>query len=318
MKQSLGGFRAALLAGWIALSAAGFVYARSKGYPTWIAVPVLAAFLVEYLFYLVPGFPEIRVRFERGLPWFLVLSFIAPYVLYATNTDQFRWWAFVQAASLATALSLWYKILPPAPLSDAAFLILVAVAVLRGYLDPIYTSPLKGLHLEILGYLALRRLCIMVMLVERRVPSIGFGFLPNFAEWKIGVRHFLYFLIVAVPLAWVTRLVRLGPGMPVWKIVGIFIGVLWVLALPEEFFFRGLLQQWLAQWTGSPAFALAGASILFGAVHLGFRGFPNWRFALAAAVAGWFYGRAYRQAGSIRASMVTHALVVTLWRAWFV
>ena len=113
------------------------------------------------------------MRFERGLPWFLILSFIAPYVLYATNTDQFRWWALVQAASLATALSLWYKILPPAPLPDAAFLILVAVVVLRGYLDPIYTSPLKGLHLEILGYLALRRLCIMVMLVERRVPGIG-------------------------------------------------------------------------------------------------------------------------------------------------
>jgi len=112
--------------------------------------------------------------------------------------------------------------------------------------------------------------------------------------------------------------VRLGPGMPLWKIAATFVGVLWVVALSEEFFFRGLLQQWMVEWTGRPAVALASTSVLFGAVHLGFRVFPNWRFALAAAVAGWFYGRAYQQGQSIRASMVTHALVVTLWRAWFV
>ncbi|MDP9115318.1 MAG: hypothetical protein M3O20_16765 [Acidobacteriota bacterium] len=36
-----------------------------------------------------------------------------------------------------------------------------------------------------------------------------------------------------------------------------------------------------------------------------------------AAVAGVFYGLAYRQARSIRASMVTHALTVTAWRLFF-
>jgi membrane protease YdiL (CAAX protease family) len=158
----------------------------------------------------------------------------------------------------------------------------------------------------------------MVMLVERRVAGIGFGFLPSRAEWVTGLKHFGYFLIAGVPLAWATRLVRLGPVMPVWKIAATFLGMLWVVALSEEFFFRGLLQHWIAEWTGRPALALAAASILFGAVHLGFRGFPNWRFALAAAVAGWFYGRAYQQAQSIRASMVTHAMVVTLWRTFFV
>ncbi len=318
MKQSLGGFRAAVLAGWIALSAAGLLYARLKGIPTWIAVPVLAAFLVEYPFYLVPGFAEVRERCARHLPFFLVVSFLAPYAIYALNTGQFRWWAFVQLAALATALSLWYKILPAVPLADGAFLALVAAVVLRGYLDPIYTSPVKGLHLEILGHVALTRLCAMVMLVDRRVTGIGFGFIPTWAEWKTGMRHFIYFLIVAIPLVRVTHLLRLGPLVSLGKIAAIFLGMLWVVALGEEFFFRGLLQQWIAQWTSRPASALVVASILFGAVHLGFRGFPNWRFALAAAVAGWFYGRAYQQAGSIRASMVTHALVVTVWRAWFV
>jgi membrane protease YdiL (CAAX protease family) len=317
MTKSLGGFRAALLAGWTALSAAGLLYARSKGIPAWTALPVLAAFLVEYPFYLVPAFEGVRTRFEHSPAW-LVASFLAPYVLYASNTGQFRWWALAQLAALAIALSLWYQIFPAAPLADGAFLALVAAVVLRGYFEPIYTSPWRGLHLEILGHVALTRLCAMVMLLERRVPHVGYGFMPSLAEWKTGLRHFAYFLIAGIPLAWATRLVRLGPGMPVWKIAATFLGMLWVVALSEEFFFRGLLQQWMVEWTGHPARGLAGASILFGAAHLGFRGFPNWKFALAAAVAGWFYGRAYQQGQSIRASMVTHALVVTVWRAWFV
>jgi len=317
MNQSLGGFRAALLAGWAALSAAGLLYARSKGIPAWAAIPILAAFLVEYPFYLLPGFPAAARLFEQRLPLFLIVSFVAPYVVYAANTGQFRWWALAQLAALAAALSLWYVVLPPAPPVDAAFLVLVAAVVLRKYLIPIYTSPIAGLHIESLGHLALIRLCAMVMLFERRVAGIGFGFLPSRQDWRIGIRHFLYFLIAGIPLVWATGLAHFGPVMPLWKIAATFLGVLWVLALSEEFFFRGLLQQWLTQWTGSPTMALAGAAIAFGSVHLGFRSFPNWKFALAAAVAGFFYGRAYSQAKSIRASMVTHALVVTMWRALF-
>ena len=318
MNQSLGGFRAALLAGWTALSAAGWLYARSKGIPAWVAVPVLAAFLVEYPFYLVPAFEQVRERFAARLPLMVVVSFVAPYVIYAANTGEFRWRAFAQLAALAIALGLWYRILPAKPLADGAFLILVAAVVLRGYFNKIYTSPLPGLHLEILGHVGLIRVCAMVMLVERRVPGVRYGFLPDWTEWKIGMRHFFYFLVVGAPLAWFTRLVRLGPGMPLWKIAATLVGILWVVALSEEFFFRGLLQQWVVQWTGSATAGLAIASILFGAAHLGFRGFPNWKFALAAGVAGIFYGLAYRKGDSIRASMVTHALVVTLWRALFV
>ncbi len=318
MNKSLGGFRAALLAGWTALSAAGLLYARAKNIPAWVAVPVLAAFLIEYPFYLVPAFEDVRERFARVLPWFVTVTFVAPYFIYAANTGQFRWLALAQLAALAVALGLWYRILPAAPVTDGAFVVLVAAVILRGYFDRIYTSPAAGLHLEILGHVGLTRVCAMVMLVERRVPGMRYGFVPSLAEWKIGFRNFVYFLIVAAPLVWVTQMVRLGPGMALWKIAATFLGMLWVVALSEEFFFRGLLQHWLVEWTGSAQGGMVWAAILFGTVHLGFRGFPNWRFAVAAAVAGWFYGRAYRQARSIRASMVTHALVVTLWRAVFV
>ena len=315
MNRSLGAFRAAWLAGWVALSAGGVLYARAKGIPAWAAIPILAAFLIEYPFYLVPGFEAVRERWARWLPWLLVVSFVLPYVMYAANTGQFRWWGLAQLAALATGISLWYIVLPRAPLTDGAFLILIAGVVLGKYLDRIYTSPLAGVPVEILGHLALIRACAMVMLIERRVADTRFGFVPSWREWKIGLRHGIYFLATGIPLAWAIGLLRLGSIMPFWKIAATFLGILWVVALSEEFFFRGLLQQWLTRWTGNASLGLAGAAILFGAAHLGFRGFPNWRFMLLAAVAGLFYGRAYSQAKSIRASLVTHALVVTLWRA---
>jgi len=78
------------------------------------------------------------------------------------------------------------------------------------------------------------------------------------------------------------------------------------------------LQQWLERWTGRTQVAIIAASLLYGAAHLSFRGFPNWRMAAVDAVLGWFCGMAYQRTGSIRSSMVTHALVVTLWRTLFI
>jgi membrane protease YdiL (CAAX protease family) len=90
-----------------------------------------------------------------------------------------------------------------------------------------------------------------------------------------------------------------------------------VLSLSEEFLVRGVLQQWIEDWTLSRSGALLIASAIFGLLHLWMGGFPNWKWAIVAGVLGWFCGRARNQAGSIRASMVTHALVATTWRAFF-
>ena len=54
-----------------------------------------------------------------------------------------------------------------------------------------------------------------------------------------------------------------------------------------------------------------------GAVHLPFGGqFPNWKFAALAAVAHLGYGIAFQKGKGVRAAMVTHALVVTVWRVF--
>ena len=55
-------------------------------------------------------------------------------------------------------------------------------------------------------------------------------------------------------------------------------------------------------------------AILFGLSHFNKRtaGF-NWRYVVLAAIAGIFYGRAWRSRRRVAASAITHASVDTLW-----
>jgi len=323
MTQSPGRFRAALLIGWVTLGAAGLVYARVKDIPTWAALPVLAAFLVEYPFYLLPGFPELRQRLDgKAFPFFLAISVLLPYCACYGITGQLPWMGVVRLAALALALGLWYVVLPVAIVTDVAFLALVAAILIGKYFDPIYPAPYPGLKISILGHIALIHMSVLVLLVERRVHETGFGFLPSRREWRIGALHYLGFLPLAALVAFPLKAVHLASPAPLWKTAGVFLAWLLVVGLFEEFLARGVLQQWLEEWTWNRTAALWLTSAIFGLVHLWFTGggrtFPNWRWALIAGVLGWFCGHARNQAGSIRAGVVTHALVVTTWRAFFV
>jgi hypothetical protein len=312
------------LIGWAALTVAGWWYAGAKNIPGWAAVPVVAAFLLEFSFYLVPGFESVRRRLEARLSrprlaaW-MTLSGLVPYAIYTAGTGLFRWDSLALVFGIAAGLSFWFVALRPGRPADVGLVFALAAIVLAKALDPLYPSPVPQIKdLDVLGQLMLIRLAALAMLSLRHVKGVGFGFVPRRREWSIGIRQFLWFLPLGFPLAVAFGVIRWTPGeFDPLKAVLVFAGILWVVALSEEFFFRGLLQQWVRDFTGSPHVALVLTSIAFGLAHLPFRGFPNWKFALVAAIAGWFYGRAYQQAGSIRASMVTHALVVTTWRSVF-
>ncbi len=181
----------------------------------------------------------------------------------------------------------------------------------------IYTSPIPKVPLDLLGNVMFMRLAILVLLVERRAEGTGFGFVPTRAELKVGLRYFLLLLPVCFPLAWALGVLRLPMRHPGWSALAVLLGMFWVVALTEEFFFRGILQQSIGRETHARWAGLVLASALFGACHLWFRAFPNWRMALVAGVAGLFYGLAFQKAGGIRASMVSHALTATAFRVLF-
>lgn len=322
MVQSLRGFLAVVLAGWLSLSAAGILYARYQGIPNQAAFPVVAAFLVAFPFYLVPAFPRLVEQIGGArLPVYVLAAALLPYLTGCLGGGiVFRWDGLARLAAMALGLGFWYPLAGgPSTFADLAFLATIPLVLLTNYLETIYVAAIPALKKDLieLGHLTLIEMAVPVLMVARGVRT-RYGFLPTRAEWSIGLRHYLYFAAVGFPLGLALKAVHFTAPAPLWKIVATFLGFFWVIALSEEFFVRGVLQGWLEQWTRRASVALAVTSILFGAAHLFFRFFPNWRWALLNAILGWCCGHARNQAGGIRAGVVTHALVVTTWRAFLV
>jgi membrane protease YdiL (CAAX protease family) len=311
---------------WAAGAVAALFYAQDRGIPWATALAVLPAFLLEVTLYFAMGVERLRLRLEKlppaGVATALVVAAAAPYALASLALRNFSWHSLGVIAALAVVAAFWYVVFPHQTAVDVLFLIFIAAVWLARAIPPLYATPLAALPLGFLGQLMWFRTGIFAILSVRRMKNIGFGFWPAAREWKIGALYFAGLAPVAAAAGWALHFARPHLRYASWErttLIGMatFFGILWVVALGEEFFFRGLLQQWIAGWLRSDWAGLMLAALLFGSVHLWYRVFPNWRFASLAAVAGLFYGMAYRQARSIRASMVTHALTVTAWRLFF-
>ncbi|HET8546843.1 MAG TPA: CPBP family intramembrane glutamic endopeptidase [Bryobacteraceae bacterium] len=325
MKPMLGGLRgfALAVAGlWIVLGIAAWPYSQDQNIPRWILLAVLPAFLIEAALYLAAGLESTRRHLEQlpapRLALLMTLSAPLPLAIYMLSTGVWDSWSFAAVLGLAMAASWWFILLPRNAAVDIGFLALLAAPIIADLFKRIYPAPTPKIAVQILGVSMWVRTGMLAILSIRRMEGIGFGFVPRAREWLIGVRYFAYFLPIGAALAAGLAFIRPeAPSLSLRTVVltiATFAGVLWVLALSEEFFFRGILQQQLSRWLRSEWAGLICASILFGLVHLWFRAFPNWRFALLATVAGVFYGLAYMRGRSIRPAMVTHALVVTTWK----
>lgn len=325
MQNSLRGFATILLLLWVLLCIGAWYYSNLHDIPTRIVVAVLPAFLVEAGLYLAAGVPATRRLLERvGTPTrialLMTISALIPYAIYAFGTGLFRPVSAAALAGLAALVSFWYLVLKPSSPADIGLLVLMAVVYVAKVFDWIYPDPAPRVTMMILGRLMWIRIGILSILCIRRMGGIGFGWAPTRREWATGFLNFLYFLPLGLIPAVLLHFVRPQIVPITFKVlviaVATFLGTLWVLAAMEEFFFRGVLQQMLTRKLKSAVLGIVITSLLFGSVHLWYRTFPNWRFAALAAIAGLFYGRAYLQTGSVRASMVTHALVVTTWRVF--
>ena len=309
----------------MAACAAAYFYSQQKGIPRGVALALLPAFLVELALYIMPGFAGVR-RALAALPaavLALLLSGAAmvPYVLATVPLGAFHLASLLAVGAIAAVIAFWYVPLKPRLATDLLFLTVIAAVFLSHAFRTLYPAPARTLPLEVLGRLMWVHTGVIAVLCIRGLEA-GFGFVPQPREWRIGILLTLCFVPVAALLGYLLHVARWHPiiawswSLPV-LVLGRFLGVLWVLALAEEFFVRGFLQQILSRGLRSETAGIAVTSLIFGALHLPFGAFPNWRFAALAATAGLFYGVAFAKTRSIRAPMVMHALVVTAWQLFF-
>jgi membrane protease YdiL (CAAX protease family) len=160
---------------------------------------------------------------------------------------------------------------------------------------------------------------IVAFVVWNRTPLTGFRFEWDRMVIRAGVVNFAIFAIIAIPLGIAIDFIhysfRLSKLLPAPAALA---GIFFFTALPEEFLFRGLIQNWIERTTKRPTISLAIAAVIFGASHLN-NGppIPNYRYFLLASIAGIFYGRAWRSTGSLMSSSFTHTLVDTCWSLFF-
>jgi membrane protease YdiL (CAAX protease family) len=164
-------------------------------------------------------------------------------------------------------------------------------------------------------------------LVVRRLEGVGYSFIPRARDFYTAIREWLFFFPLAMAIGFAVHFIQFYPRRPSLGHVADALLITFLLtAIPEELFFRGVLQNLLEPRMGKAA-ALILASCLFGLSHFHKVGSTtgavsagtlfNWRYVILAAIAGVFYGRAWRARRTLFASALTHTLVDVVWSLWF-
>ena len=274
-----------------------------------ILLPMLgAAFFPARVTVLADALP----RFARlGAPALLCV----PYALITVSLGDFRWaWLALYAllpVAIAVLLSQARSADPDARGNWRDYLIL---AVLGLAVDLRWLEPAWPHGLAAAGKMLLLDAGIYGFLGVRHLDGVGFDLRLRWRDAGIGLREFCYYAPIAIPLGLGLGFLHLHPfwPSPLWAI-GAYLFTFLFIAIPEELFFRGWLQNLLERRISRTAALLVTAAI-FGLAHWNKRTTNfNWRYVLLAALAGIFYGRSWRSQRRVGASAITHATVDTVW-----
>ena len=309
---------------WAGLLAFGAFYGTLLGYggPHFaVSMAVCAALLAGQLFCAVAGVRErMLALLGRTNGWLAVLLPLAAFLIYAALANGTGWigfaggivYALIPAALLASAGER-----PPGAWQDYVALVAIWIAVELRALHQLWPYPPQLTHT--LTILFALNVALAAFVFVRRLDGIGYSI-----EWGRGFSfnilfHFLVFAAIAVPLGEVIGFLHFDPSLARLRSLPLAaLGILFFTAWPEEFLFRGLLQNLLARTLKNPWAGSIVAAIIFGFTHINNGGFPNWRYFLLASIAGIFYGRVWMKTDSIFASCLVHALVDITWHALFI
>ena len=284
-----------------------------------IALGVAALLLAFELFLAAPGVLEFAQRSLNGRGALLApLVPLFAVVIYSFGvTGNLRWAvagaAYAVVPSLLLASSAGKS---PGTWEDYAAAAVLWIPVQFHWMYRFFPFPAPLTHtLSILMALGTG---VAGFVVVRRLEGIGYA-----VEWRRGFAwnfgsHFLVYAAIAIFLGLKIGFLTFAPSLMRGPSLSVTVlGVLFFTAWPEEFLFRGILQNLFAktfrnQWAG-----LGVASAIFGLSHIVHAPYPNWKYVLMATIAGCFYGRAWMKTRSLVPGTLVHASVDILWHILF-
>lgn len=282
---------------------------------------VIAAVLALTPYFTAAFFPAWATGRARRLPGWAQVAAPAllgvPYLLVSLDAGSFTWQWLAVYVLLPVVIALVARLAPENARTiwpQLAILLVLGLSVDLRWFEAAWPA-----HLSVFNKVLLLDAGIYAFAALRPIEGAGFDLRLRRCDVSIGLRQFLYYLPIALvlglalgflhahPLTW-GEVVRL-PG----RLAFAWIFTFFFIAVPEELFFRGWVQNLLERRMGRTG-ALVVTAILFGLAHFNKRAVHfNWRYVLLAAIAGVFYGRAWREQRRVGASAVTHATVDSVW-----
>jgi len=294
---------------------------RGYGGPAFaVALACFGALFAVQVGFAAEGVTERLAAAVQPVRAALPLAPFLVYVAYALGAGVVQWWliAIVLAYALAPGLLLltagsrakgcW---------QDYAAALCIWMPAEWHKLQTAFPYPAKGLSHPLWAAYAIS-VGLIAFLLVRRLDGIGYRVAWG-RGWGTAVLVNLgWFVALAIVVGQWIGFIHFAPSWERARALPLVaLGILVFNAWPEEFLFRGLIQNLLSTSLRSEVAGLVVASVIFGLAHLNNGGFPNWRYALLATFAGLAYGSAWRKTRSIFASALVHAGVNTLWFALF-
>ena len=283
---------------------------------------LIAALLTLAPFLAVAFFPQAIGAWVRRFPTWAQLAAPAvlcvPYLLVACGAGIFRvqWLALYALLPAALAILLWQatRTDPGQHGNWRDFLVLAALGLA---VDLRWFEGAWPAHLAIFNKILLLDAGIYGFVLIRQLDGTGFDLRLRFKDLGIGLRETAIYTPIALALGLWLDFLHLHWAWPGLRaIAGAWLFTFFFVAVPEELFFRGWLQNLLEKRIGRYS-ALFVTACLFGLAHFNKRTTNfNWRYVLLAALAGIFYGHAWREQRRVGASAVTHATVDAIWSLW--
>jgi membrane protease YdiL (CAAX protease family) len=316
---------------WAALCFAGGLYASWQGYggrDFAATLTAFALFLGVMLLFAARGVADFfSSRFGPGGGYLLGAGVFLAYLIYALGTNTItiaRAGAVAGLVFVPLALATSAEHRPIGAWQDYATLLGVWVMVkplpnpwgisLSHWLWPYPNGKLA----YVLTVLLALNVALAGYLVLRRFGGVGYS-IGWEKRWGFYIlASFVVLGFIVIPLGEGIHFIQFAPQWgEVKSLPFLGIAILLFTAWPEEFLFRGILQNMLSKTCKSELTGWWTASIVFGFSHITNMGFPNWQYVILASIAGLFYGWTWRKSGSIFASAIVHGLVDVTWHFLF-